>query len=847
MAKKSNSLVPDPGRSIEFTEENIQELYKCKQSVHYFARNYCYVIHPTLGKMKADLYSFQNRIIDGIIDHRQSIILAPRQCGKALSIDTPILTPNGFVRLADLNIGDTIYGRDGKSTKIKFITETMHDHDVYDVVFDTNETIKSDAEHLWTVGNSDWLTGEKTLKTTDLVSIQKRLQLRSKASSLFIKSSGPVQFDKKKVRIHPYVLGVWIGDGSRCDSRITCHISDYSHYHSMFTKFGYQISEFRPDKRNLNTGAFAIYGLYNELKRSNLIKNKHIPEEYYLNDVETRMFLLQGLMDTDGYCRKTGSCCFYQSNEDIIQSVKFILHSLGIKCSLTTKKTSHKDCYTLSFASNHWSVFTLPRKVSIQKKCKKHKKNDRIYIRSITKCNSVPVRCLQVDNDDKLFLCGNTLIPTHNTTAVALVILHYAMFTPYKCCAILANKDAKSMSILNDVKTAYESLPDWMKLGVVEYNAHTIKFENGSKIFSAATSKDAIAGESVSFLYIDECALIAEGKAREFYRANYPTISKGEKLVVTSTARGIGNLFHSLWKGAIDKTNTYVPVRVDYWEVPEYSSPQWKEDMIADIGQIAFNSEFGNQFIGSQTTVIGFEALRNMKPKPPIFEEKIHNGTYKIFEKYIPNAIYLAAPDVSTGSGNDYSTMQFFRMEWREPIEDDYKAYENKQESIPDAIITKLIQCAVFRSNLINIPNFVDYVFELLPTWGEPYFILENNGIGQSFADNMTQNYFWENAYYHIDEKKRESSNNCTVGINSSGSTKNTMVTAMKKFAEDGKLVIYDNDTINEFLTFVEKTSSSGNRKFTAEDGSHDDLVVPVGWICFLANTNYMQDILTFH
>jgi hypothetical protein len=335
------------------------------------------------------------------------------------------------------------------------------------------------------------------------------------------------------------------------------------------------------------------------------------------------------------------------------------------------------------------------------------------------------------------------------TTAIQMIMLHYAMFTPYKCCAILANKDATAKSILDDIKTAYENLPDWMKVGVTEWNAHTIVFENGSKIFSAATSKDAIAGESVSFLYIDECALIPENLAREFYRANYPTVSKGEKIVITSTARGVGNLFHSIWKGAIDKTNTYVPVRVDYWEVPEYSSAEWKENMIADIGQISFNSEYGNHFIGSQTTVVAATALKNMKGIKPIREEKIMDGYLKIFEEPDKTKPYIAAVDVSTGSGNDYSVMQIFRVEWREPIEEDYALYEKKSEDVPEAVITKLVQAAIFRSNLVNIPNFVTYVFEILPMWGDPYFILENNGIGQSFADKMLEEYYWENAYYH--------------------------------------------------------------------------------------------------
>ncbi len=441
-----------------------------------------------------------------------------------------------------------------------------------------------------------------------------------------------------------------------------------------------------------------------------------------------------------------------------------------------------------------------------------------------------------VEVEGSIFYSNGIL--SHNTTAVSMYLIWYSMFSSHKTVAILANKDDTAKSILEDIKTAYENLPNWIKLGVTEYNAHTIAFENGSKIFCRGTSKDACAGESVSFLYLDEFSLLPPNLAEEFYRANYPTISKGEKIVITSTARGVGNLFHKIWKGAIDKTNTYFPYRVDYWQVPEYRVDNWKEDMISDIGLIAFNSEYGNQFIGSQTTAISPTALQNLKSSSPIREEKIHDGTYKVYEEYDPKSTYIASVDVSTGSGNDHSILQIYRVDWRKPIEEDYIEYANKLDTMPEAIIKEIIQCAIFRSNLINIPSFVDYTFEILPQWGEPYFILENNGIGQSFADKMQTEYYWENSYYHPDS--------ATVGVNSNGATKIQMVNSLKYYTEKNKLIIRDVDTVNEFLTFIEKKSSSGNSKFQAEEGSYDDCVVSTGWGCFLCDTIYMQDALTF-
>jgi hypothetical protein len=429
---------------------------------------------------------------------------------------------------------------------------------------------------------------------------------------------------------------------------------------------------------------------------------------------------------------------------------------------------------------------------------------------------------------------------SYKTTTVSIYITWFAMFHGYKNCAILANKDSTAKGILDDIKVIYENLPRWLKMPCHTYNAHEIGFTNGSKIFSAATSKNGLASESVSLLYNDELALIdPPSLAEDFWQANYPTISHGEKIFITSTPRGIGNLFHRIWKGAVEKTNNFFPFRVDWWEVPPYTVEGWKESVISDIGIIKFNSEYGNQFLGSQATVISADALKLMKESEPLGEESIFNGTAKTFLEYNPKKAYIASVDVSLGSGNDYSILNIFEVDWRYPNVEDMKRLEKKEDDdIPVVIIEKLRQAYIFRSNLINIPDFVDFVFEVLPKWGSPYFILENNGIGQSFADKMLEEHYYENGYYH------ESSP--TIGVNSNGHLKNKMVSTLKDYCEKGKIEIFDQQTISEMLTFVEKKTSAGNSRYAADGESHDDCVISTGWAVFLSDSVWMQDVLSY-
>jgi len=426
------------------------------------------------------------------------------------------------------------------------------------------------------------------------------------------------------------------------------------------------------------------------------------------------------------------------------------------------------------------------------------------------------------------------------TTAVSCYILWYILFQSDKTVAIAANIDRTAKSILDDIRMMYNNLPDWMKIETVENNAHTISFINGSKVFSFATSAAGISGESVSFLYMDEVAKIEPATlAFEFWKNNIPTISHGEKVVVTSTPKGVGNLFHKLWKESIDGQNGFANIRMDWWECPEYNSEEWKEEMIKTLGgMVAFNSEYGNQFIGSQATVISANALKNMKAINPIREEKILGGYEKCWEEYDSKFVYLATCDVGLGSGNDYSVLQIYKIYWRTPTKEDYIEYDKKDEDVPEAIITKLEQVFTFRSNLCSIPRFVEYVFDIIPKWGNPYFIVENNGIGRSFVDKTQEEFYYENSYVHDDSSD--------MGIDSNVKTKTQMVNALKDMADLGKLVIRDADTINELMTFIEKKTISGNRRFQAEDGSNDDLVVSLGWACFVAQSLWLQDMLTF-
>ena len=151
---------------------------------------------------------------------------------------------------------------------------------------------------------------------------------------------------------------------------------------------------------------------------------------------------------------------------------------------------------------------------------------------------------IELVKDERFVICKMPR-QTGKTTTIAAVLLWYIMFNETFNVAILAHKSAQSRDILGRIQLAYEHLPRWLQLGVVEWNKGNLELENGSKILAASTSASAIRGGSFNLIYLDEFAFVPTHIQEEFFASVYPTISSGNtsKVLVTSTPNGL-NLFY---------------------------------------------------------------------------------------------------------------------------------------------------------------------------------------------------------------------------------------------------------------------------------------------------------------
>jgi hypothetical protein len=810
----SNPNLKRANTPIQFTEEQIIEFLTCKEDPVYFAKKYIKIVNVDDGLVKFNMWPFQERLVNNFHKNRFNIAKMPRQVGKALALDTPIPTPEGWTTIGDIEVGDQILSPDGNPVSVTFKTETMINHQCYKIFFDNGEEIVADADHLWEVNSSYWRTGKKVINTDEIYSryLKKTNNKRGKGveGSLYIDLSKAINGKNQNLPIDPYLLGVWLGDGYSADGRIIAHKDDYEFYKTKL--------DIEHEREDNNCIRFKCRDLRKKLKENNLLKNKHIPQIYLRSSIDQRMELLRGLMDTDGSITKTQSFEFYQKNYEFILQVVELLSSLGIKSRVSRKSINQCWYYTVRFASKE-KVFNLPRKLElINFNGKGRPQNKRHYIQKIEQVDSVPVACIQVDSDDHLFLCGNTFIPTHNTTTVVSYLLHYIVFNDNVNVGILANKASTSREILSRLQLSYENLPKWMQQGIVSWNKGSLELENGSKIIAASTSASAVRGMSFNIIFLDEFAFVPNHIADDFFASVYPTISSGKstKVIVVSTPKGM-NHFYRMWHDAERGKNSFVATEVHWSEVPGRDE-EWKAQTIANTSEEQFRAEHLCEFLGSVGTLINPSKLKILVYDDPIKRSK----GLDVYENPIEDHSYLITVDVARGMGNDYSAFVVFDI-----------------TEFPYRVVAK------YKNNEIRPMLFPSIINEVARGYDNAWLLIEVNDIGDQVANILHYDLEYDNILMCSMRGRAGqlvgsgfSGKKSQLGVRTTAAVKKLGCSNLKLLIEDDKLFVNDYDIISELTTFAQRHNS-----FEAEEGCNDDLVMCLVIFAWLVAQEYFKEM----
>jgi hypothetical protein len=302
------------------------------------------------------------------------------------------------------------------------------------VVFSDGTSVVCDLAHQWrTISKNDRRHGRSIDRIVTTAEIERTLVAWGERNHQ-IPLAGAVWYPERDLPIDPYVLGVWVGDGTTAKAEITCAdaeilnevaLAGYAVQKQRTRRFGYRIGG-TGQTRNAETGRYARNdSLSSRLRDLGLLGRKRIPDSYLRASIPQREALLQGLMDTDGYVDRLGRCDLTTVREGLALQMCELVASLGFRPTLARKraKLGGRDCgprFEVQFMADR-PVFRLPRKLARQKlEGRFHRFRAVAEVREVP---SVPVRCIEVSSPNGLFLITRSFIATHNSSLGRLGLL----------------------------------------------------------------------------------------------------------------------------------------------------------------------------------------------------------------------------------------------------------------------------------------------------------------------------------------------------------------------------------------------------------------------------------------
>lgn len=183
-----------------------------------------------------------------------------------------------------------------------------------------------------------------------------------------------------------------------------------------------------------------------------------------------------------------------------------------------------------------------------------------------------------IDNDKNIVLKSRQMGISTLVSAYALWLM---LFHNDKSVVVISRTQAATKDIVTKVKFASERLPSWLKVPLIENNALSIRFKNGSNIKAVSSAAGSARGNAASLIILDEAAFIPD--ANEVWVAANATTSTGGKSIILSTPNGIGDFFHKMWSDAESGSNGFKTIRLR-WDLHPERDQEWRDRKGAEQG-----------------------------------------------------------------------------------------------------------------------------------------------------------------------------------------------------------------------------------------------------------------------
>lgn len=476
-----------------------------------------------------------------------------------LALDTPIATPTGWTTMGEIRPGDMVFNSAGKPTAVIGVSPIFYDRPCYRLRFSDGAEITADSEHEWFVSSlrngkrpgprNDAKRGEYEKRNTEYISKTFRM---NDSKSIYPQAKWNHRVDvapaldlpDRDLPLPPYSLGAWLGDGNSDDARLTVAYSDWQIVDEIKSE-GTQAQERARHSRTTarivlggnRTHAARTKSFQAKLRKLDLLKNKHIPFEYFRAGTKQRLALLRGIMDTDGHIGKNGHCEISLCNERLSLDVAELLRGLGYKCAvresdakLTGRVVGRRWRICFQAYRSQPPVLLYRKTANLSDEPQTRPLSRGRMIVGCEPVKSVPVRCITVASDDHMFLAGNHLVPTCNSgktplsSGVGLKGL-CADAEPRAEVYAAATFKEQAMVLFRDAVAFYDQSPELQSRlvasGVGDKRWKLAYPKNGSFFRVISSEKKGQSGPRPHIALFDEVHEHTDGTVIEMVRAGF--------------------------------------------------------------------------------------------------------------------------------------------------------------------------------------------------------------------------------------------------------------------------------------------------------------------------------------
>jgi hypothetical protein len=305
------------------------------------------------------------------------------QVGAPLALDTPVPTPFGWTTMGEIVEGDLLYDERGRICRVTGLSPVFKDRPCFEVAFDDGERIVADGEHRWPVW--DFTNDRPVARTLTTAEMAGRAVIGAagKRRRYAIDCCDPVDMPDQDLILHPYVLGLWLGDGSSIMNHISVHEEDaevVEHLRACGVEAEFRLPHWRkgrianvvidPTFRMRREDGASLSDCFRSrfvmrLRQLDVLDNKHVPLAYMRASRWQRLELVRGLMDSDGTISPDGKRCeFSNADRGLIDAMVELLRGLGYKPAVYHGRARRKvfgregrECASAEYWRISWTAY----------------------------------------------------------------------------------------------------------------------------------------------------------------------------------------------------------------------------------------------------------------------------------------------------------------------------------------------------------------------------------------------------------------------------------------------------------------------------------------------------------